>query len=94
MGNGTNFQEILSTMLFRLVCGVFKRHNNQLYKTDMKDNRKSVLFAPKLESRANISESSNQPKKPQLGYLVILNCPAILQLFQFRVPVPAVLLQY
>ena len=38
----------------------------------MKDSRKSVSFAPELENRANISESSNQPKIPQLGDLVIL----------------------
>ena len=51
--------------LVRLDCGyVFKRHINQLYKTCEKDSRKSVSFAPELESRANISESSNQPKMP------------------------------
>ena len=52
---------------------MFKRHINQLYKTDEKDNSKSVSFASELESRANISEFSNQPKKMLLGDLVTAN---------------------
>lgn len=58
--------------LVKLDCGyVFKRHIDQLYKTDVKTNRKSVSFAPGLEYEVS-QPSSIQPKTQiQLGDLVI-----------------------